>query len=257
MPKEKKVWIFDLDDTLMWNEYTYSLAFRRFEKFLREELWANRAPYIGRIARLAEDVSDQMRSAINPATGKIYGLAMERYPQSLVETYRHLCDEGWGVFDQEIAEKIFKIGLIFCDVENYQRAGLVPGAEWVLDFLNGKQDPMALVTRGDPRVQNKKIDALGIRSMFFKIEIVPQKTKKLFAKYSNEKQRRVWGASKVISVGNSYLSDIAPALEAGCSAIYIPAITWKGEEHDGEIRPGEKLRILKTIREIVDIYGEL
>lgn len=244
----EKVFLFDLDDTLMWNEYTYSLAFIEFYEFL-EAHWQKRLPYVGSIARLAEDLTHEMVNEINPATGKPFGFAMERFPTSLVRCYQRLCEMGYGTYTEGLASLIYEIGLTAFDPRNYQAAGLVPGAKGVLDFLKEKKDKLILVTKGDLRVQRPKIEALELSLWFPKIHIVESKPPELFAKF-----RKKFRGHPIFSVGNSFSSDIKTALEAGVKGIFIPYFTWKAESIDPGAYDPAMLFTLKEIGEITKYY---
>lgn len=249
MPKQdaKKAFIFDLDDTLMWNEYTYSLAFIEFYEYLRK-LWDNRIPYIGSVAKRGEEITHDMVIQINPDTGKPYGFTMERFPTSLVRTYKELCDKNFGVFDDAIASNVYKIGLKFCAQHNYVEQGLVNGAQDVLYFLKQQKCPLFLVTKGDSRVQQIKIDALKFKPWFVEIAIVDNKTPETFLEYV-----RRFSGHKIWSVGNSFYSDIQPAIQAGCGGIYIPCYTWKIEELPEDYDKATVITV-QTILELPNLY---
>ena len=244
----KNVFIFDLDDLLIWNEYTYSLAFQKFYSFLMK-LWKRRIPFIGTVATLSEEITAKMVKKINPQTGKPYGFAMERFPTSLVRCYQILCEQGFGEFRKDIADKIYELGMTTFDERNYQRHGLVPFAKYVLRFLKKKRDLLILVTKGDPRVQERKINALKLQSWFgSEIHIVESKTPNLFLNFRNR-----FPGQKIFSVGNSF-SDIKPALEAGIKGIYIPYESWKLEKEGSKDYDSSMVFTLKSIKEIVSLY---
>ncbi len=255
MRKKEKVFLFDLDDTLMWNEYTYSLAAIEFFEFLIR-IFNNRLPFIGGIAKRVEEISHQLVSEVNPKTGKSYGFSMNRFPETLVRCYKELCQNGWGEFNQIFAEDIQNIGLKAFDENLYEKTGLVPGALETLSFLR-KQDwvRLVLLTKGDAEVQTKKIRALNLKQMFLQLRIVDYKDTDLF------KTWKIWNpVSDIFSVGNSFSSDIKPALDAGISAIFIPCYTWKAESIDQEKLSRDtrnRLWVIKEIREIMDIYDQL
>lgn len=243
-----KVFIFDLDDTLMWNEYTYSLAFEKFYSFLMRA-WKRRIPYIGSVARLAEDLNALMVKEINPATGKEYGFSMDRFPSSLVRCYKALCETGYGVYDEKIAHCIYGIGMTAFDSKNYKKHGFAPWARYALNFLRKQNDVLILVTKGDPRVQQRKIDALCLERWFSEIHIVENKPPELFAEFRNR-----FSGTAVLSVGNSFSSDIKPALQAGVKGIFIPYYTWKAESIDREGYDQSSLIVLQSIKQIVPLY---
>lgn len=245
----KKVFIFDLDDTLMWNEYTYSIAFTKFYFFLMH-IWKKRLPYIGDVGAKAEEITYRMIKEINPDTNMPYGFAMERYPSSLVCCYEELCSDGFGIFQKDTAEKIYAIGLEAFDKKNYQKNGFVPGAKNALSFLKEKGEMLILMTKGDPRVQQLKIDALSLPLWFNEISIVDNKTPELFIRY---KER--FAGQPIWKIGNSFNSDMKPAVEGGIKGIFIPYSTWKNEKHcSDEARACKNIIIIPHIKEIIPLY---
>lgn len=251
----KKVFIFDLDDTLMWDHYTYYLTEIEFLKWL-VAVFNRRVPSVLHTSALQEKISRQLLTETNPDTGKTFGFSRNRFPESLARTYRVLCEEGWGNFFPHLAERAQQIGWGAVALENYRRQGLVPGAEKVLNFLQRQAElKLVLLTKGDPLIQNRKINALRLSRWFSEIRIVEEKNQELFAGCL-----RQYANGAVLSVGNSFSSDIGPALHAGCSAIFIPCATWGAESIEKrDLAPEEQKRLweIKKIEEIIDIYPQL
>ena len=133
---KRKLFIFDLDDTLIWSAYTYGLALIRFYEYLTK-LWGNRIPALGSIATFNEDIDAELGKKINPDTGQFYGFSMERFPTSLVKTYQHLCGMGFGTFDEKVTQQIYRIGLSTFAPKYYKE--LVESAEEVLNFIRDKE----------------------------------------------------------------------------------------------------------------------
>jgi putative hydrolase of the HAD superfamily len=87
---------------------------------------------------------------------------------------------------------------------------------------------LACFTKGDILDQGHKLDRSGLRPFFDYIDIVPDKTP---AAYSELFGMLGVGTEAILSVGNSFKSDIAPVLEMGGAGIYIPARdTWQLEK---------------------------
>ncbi|MBI2057802.1 MAG: HAD family hydrolase [Candidatus Yanofskybacteria bacterium] len=254
MSKKEKVFLFDLDDTLMWNEYTYSLATIEFLQFLIR-IFDRRLPFVGNICRRVEEISHQKVSQIDQKTGKFYGFSVNRFPDTLADCYKELCQNGWGKYEEEAADHVRRIGLKAFDPGLYQKDGYVKDSVLVLRFLREKNDVLILLTKGDPEVQALKVDGLGIKKWIPEVRIVSDKTKEIFQEY---KER--FSGQKIYSIGNSFSSDIKPALEAGISAIFIPCFTWKAESIDvDKMSQEQKKRFweVKEIKEVVNIYPEL
>lgn len=252
-PNKKKLFVFDLDDTVMWNSWNYGVALQKLYSFLLN-LWERRIPALGSVAAFSEEIDAQLGKEINPDTGKEYGFSMERFPTSFVNTYRHLCDMGFGKYDENIAQKVYEIGMSTFDKKNYED-GLVPGAEEVLDFLKGEGHHLALITKGDKRVQTPKIEALELDKWFRWTKIVDDKSSDVFSKMADLFGRRFWSSAYKYSIGNSFYSDIQPALEAGYTGIYIPCYTWKVEELPEDLDK-EKAIVIPQIKDILDLYEQ-
>lgn len=258
-----KLFIFDLDDTLMDNVHDYSKPILRACEIIIEAL-GNKAPHVSKIVAMEEEIDKRRIKEINPATGKPYFYSMERFPGSLVETYREICKKVGITPVPFIEERLYTVGLTAFDESRYA-ANINPSALQVLNFLwRLKLDVLALCTKGDGRVQNKKIVTLK-RNLSFRsgpfviVRIVDEKTPAVFKGIASDvikwrKDCAVW------SVGNSYDSDIAPALAAGFRGIYIPVETWetigKMDEINSRVDRSCCL-IFKNLDQIRERYEEL
>lgn len=105
----------------------------------------------------------------------------------------------------------------------------LPGVLHTLQYLrrNGNYR-MVLFTKGDILEQQQKLHRSGLRTYFDDVVIVADKHREEYSRLCGR-----YGVSprELIMVGNSFKSDIQPAIAAGCRAIYIPYyLTWKYEE---------------------------
>ncbi|OGC38650.1 hypothetical protein A2V54_02635 [candidate division WWE3 bacterium RBG_19FT_COMBO_53_11] len=246
--KQPRVFLWDLDDTLMWTSWAYSRAFSKFHDYLLE-LFDYRLIELRTLGTLSEQIDKDLIRAENPDTGKPYGYGMERFPTSLVKTYEWLCERGYGEYRELVARRIKMIGMEAFDPLGYKQQGLVKGARETLDYIREQGDVQILITKGEVLVQDYKIVALDLDRWFGEeIYIVDSKNKGTF-----EEHQRRFPVSRMYSVGNSYPSDVQPALEAGISAIYIPYYTWLGEGSDAEVDPARVLQ-LRKVDEIIGLY---
>jgi putative hydrolase of the HAD superfamily len=252
---ERKVFIFDLDDTLYWNVHDYCYPILKFEKFILDTL-GHKAPHIAVLLELEHQIDQRRVAEINPKTGKKFGYSMDRFPGTLVEVYRTICSRKNMPFDKKIADEIWQIGTKAFDVNRYKKNGLVKGAAEVLDFLKERGDRLILLTRGDEYVQRLKINSLGLSEWFSRTRLVPAKDKAIFEKIKSESSNK----RKIYSVDNSFRSDIRPALEADLLGIYIPCETWEFSEEPEQVLEDvcqKKLFIFQEIKEIKNRYEEL
>ena len=97
--------------------------------------------------------------------------------------------------------------------------------------------------------QKRKIEASGLREYFHHIEIMSDKK-------IDDYQRLIdtlgCPPEKLLMIGNSVKSDILPVLELGGYAAHVPYhVTWAYEQHEGEIRHPNFIR-LDSIKGILD-----
>ncbi len=243
-----RVFVFDLDDTLMWTEWIYNQAFLKLIMYLID-IWEKRIPSAGFLAQRLEHLTHEMVKEINPATGEPFGYSAERHPQTFVKFYKELCEEGWGEFSKLHAEAIKRIGYEIFSPANYIKAGLVPGAAEVFNYLKRKKDWLFLLTKGDKKVQEEKIAALGLDKVVLGYKIVSwNKTPDDFRFF-----KKSFKDCRCYSVGNSYFSDIKPALEAGFTGIFIPCYTWKAEPTPSPDEIDGQVIVVKKIKEIIEL----
>jgi putative hydrolase of the HAD superfamily len=239
-----KTFVFDYDDTLAANQHDYTGPQLEFFEWV-----------IGRLGYRAPDVQSlaNLEAEVDSAGVKTHGFTMERFPSSFQEVYTIVAKKFGITPTPEELEHVYSIGMKAYDVNRYRAKGLLEGVPETLDFLVRQQDELVLLTKGDPRVQNLKIDATGVRKWFGdRIHIVLKKDKAVVEHVvGNRDKARVW------HVGNSIRSDVTPALEAGIGMVYVPCETWAYErEHKGlPVHP--RLLRLDRVEELLGHYGRL
>ena len=120
----------------------------------------------------------------------------------------------------------------------------LPGVEETLKRLHDYK--LVLLTKGELQEQENKIKRSGLEHYFSHIEIVSNKDEGTFRRLG---VRLVIGAERMLSVGNGFKSDIAPALSAGYHAIHIPfRVVWELEQ--AEEFEHERLRRIERFEEI-------
>ena len=247
----KYVFVWDLDDTLIWTSWAYSRAFATFHKYM-EELFGGRLIELRTLGTISEEIDKNLIKTINPNTSKPYGYSMERFPASFVKTYEWLCEHGFGTYQEMIARRVSLIGNEAFDPLGYKKQGMVEGAQEVLDFIHDQSDMQILVTKGEKLVQDSKIVTLNLDTWFGKeIYVVDSKNKDTFAKICER-----FPDSVIFSVGNSFGSDIQPALDAGIMGIFIPYYSWIGEAPPPEIDIDRVFKI-DDIKDLISLYPEL
>ena len=105
---------------------------------------------------------------------------------------------------------------------------LLPGVRDVVDRLSRAFDLM-IITKGDLLDQKRKLSRSGLEPYFKWVEIVTDKTPKVYADLLALHRLE---PSEFVMVGNSLRSDVLPVLSLGSPAVYIPYhLTW-AHEHD-------------------------
>ncbi len=196
---------FDADDTLWHNETLYTVTQEKFARLLVDY----KDP-----ADIERELYDtEMRNL------RLFGYGIKGFTLSMIETAIELSDgkiRGYEI--QTIVE--FAKEMLQAPVQPLE------DVEKVLSHL-ADNFQLILITKGDLFDQETKIARSGLAPYFQGIEIVSEKTPrvyiKLLAKYDVEPHQ-------FLMVGNSLRSDILPVLEIGGQAVYIPyAITWAHE----------------------------
>src|SRR5207253_2745254 len=88
---------------------------------------------------------------------------------------------------------------------------------------------LALLTKGDPRLQRRRLDQSGLARLFDVVEIVDQKTPESIAAILDRLEVE---PDHAVSVGNSVRSDVLPSLAAGVRPVWIDAHVWEYERAD-------------------------
>lgn len=243
--KTQKTFLFDLDDTLIPNQHSYSYPLITAWEFIVEKV-GYRAPDLQNFVNFAQE--------LDHADVEKLGWKMERFPTAVREAFRQTC-ESFGIAPtSNDLEKAYAIGSTVFDESAYKKNGLLPGARTALEFLALAGDELILVTKGDSRVQNAKIAGTGLRQWFSnRVHITLNKTPQLLDDIIAGRDKSV-----VWHVGNSIRSDMLVAQQAGIGMIYVPCETWAYErQHNGVPTDYERLITIETIKDIPDIYAKL
>jgi putative hydrolase of the HAD superfamily len=227
---------FDADDTLWHNEILYAAAQDKLEELL--------AGYAD-----AETVAQRLYQT-EMSNLQYYGYGIKSFTLSMIQTAIELT-EG----KIEGTEVMQIIG--FAKEMLTSQTRLLDHAEETVREL-AKSHELMLITKGDLLDQQAKLSRSGLGDCFRHVEVVSQKTQrvyqKLLAKYEIEPQR-------FLMVGNSLKSDILPVLALGGQAVYVPYhTTWAHEVvdshpvgHDGyhELEHlGQLLQLIERLRSV-------
>jgi putative hydrolase of the HAD superfamily len=225
---------FDADDTLWHNEPFYKEA--------QDQL-----------VRLLDGYADEAL-----VTSKLYAIELENLPSygygiksftlSMVETAIQL--SGGEI----LASDVWKVvelgrGMMVAEVR------LLDHVHATIEELARRYDLM-IITKGDLRDQERKLEESSLSKYFRDVEIVRDKHEDVYTRLLEK--HRVQPQS-FLMVGNSLKSDILPVLQIGSSAVFIPYhITWEHEqiEHEDMSRI-ERCHELEHIGQLPDLLQKL
>jgi putative hydrolase of the HAD superfamily len=211
--------VFDGDDTLWKTQALYDAAKRSFAARMRS-LGIQRPDVI--------DLLDE----IDARRVEQLGFTVERFLGSMIEAYERLCRETGQLPSAEVvADLRRRIPELLAATEVYEDA---------VEALNrlAPHYRLALLTKGEERVQARRIAESGLAGYFDRTYIVPQKTEAEYRQVLHDfavAPRDAW------AIGNSARSDINPALRVGMRAVLIPRGRWRYEVED--LVPGDVVTV--------------
>lgn len=108
---------------------------------------------------------------------------------------------------------------------------------------------LAVFTKGELMDQENKLWRSGLQRYFDVVSIVSDKKPEAYRRLCKELEVQ---PDELLMVGNSFKSDVAPALKIGASAVHIPFhTTWAHEKVEEFEHP--KLRRIKRFEELLEI----
>lgn len=227
------LFVFDLDDTLMDNVHDYAEPILEMSRVIIKEL-GPAAPHVSALIALEQEIDKRRVKEVNPDTGKPFGYTMERFPGTMVETYRAVCAKSGITPEPRIESNLYRIGMLAFDKAQYKQ-NIKPNALHLLKTLHENRCEVVILTKGDPRVQNLKVEALKTQlkqssgdanaiTGYTIVEVV--KTAEEFNALRLLSRNR---HDAPYAIGNDYDKDIVPALAAHPSfrGIWIPVETWE------------------------------
>ena len=156
-----KLWVFDLDGTLITSGIDYARAVCRWELMFIDRM-EHRAPHYD---KFVPEFLNLLRES-EKELFKTMRAHRERFPTSMVAAYRGLCRSFEMDVDPEIERETWEIGVSALSEETYRNRGMMPGAEETLKFLQERGDLLYCVTAGDPVVQWMKWRGYNLRRFF-------------------------------------------------------------------------------------------
>lgn len=220
---------FDADDTL-WDCQSH------FENVERD--------YCRLLAEYGDSDDISSRLFRTEATNmELLGYGTKAFTLSLVENAVNISQ---GKVSAKTIGKIIELGKSLL----YLPATPLPGVRETLRAIRSlNRYRLALFTNGELLDQENKLQRSGLAPFFSHVEIVCDKTP---AHYRALCHHLNISPERLLMVGNSFRSDIAPALNIGAHAAYIPFhVTWQLELTDEFDHP--HLTRLKQFGDIMSI----
>ncbi len=224
---------FDGDDTLWHNERLFVAAQDRFKELLGSYL-----PVEGIDDRLYQT---EVRNLPH------FGYGIKGFALSMIETAVELTDGRVTGSDVHRIIALAK-GMMAAEVE------LLPHVAETVETL-AKRHELMLVTKGDLRDQEKKIERSGLARHFRAVEIVSDKSRESYAALL---RKHGTVPERFLMIGNSLRSDILPVLAMGGCAVHIPyELTWTHEVADPPPSGHPCYHALDDIRLLPDLVRRL
>ena len=216
--------LIDADDTLWENNIYFERAIAGFISYLDHH----------------QHGPAEVRQVLNRcehATIEAHGYGMASFEQSLVDCFTEVSDAPPS------AEQRSRIAAFAQSIADHA-IELLPGVAATLPLLAARHR-LILVTKGNAREQQRKLDRSGIHTHFTAVEIPPEKHpdayREIVTRYSLTHET-TW------MIGNSPRSDINPALAAGLHAVYMHHPNTWVLEHDSLAQPVPPQRLLQLER---------
>jgi putative hydrolase of the HAD superfamily len=223
-PPSPQTLLIDADDTLWENNIYFERAISSFISYLDH----HRHP------------PAEVRLVLNRcehATIAAHGYGMASFERSLLDCFAQLSEAP--ATDQQ-RQRIAS----FAQSISEQAIELLSGIAETLPVL-AQRHRLILVTKGNAREQQKKLDRSGIHMHFAAVEIPPEKHPDAYREIVT---RHALAPETTWMIGNSPRSDINPALAAGLHAVYVHhANTWV-LEHDNFAEPVPPQRLIQLDR---------
>ena len=226
--KDIKVIAFDADDTLWDCQSWFDDVERRCCELLRP--WAT-----------AREVSEGLFATEHqnlPLTG--YGT--KAFTLSLIENAVRI---SGGQLSGDIVRQLLEMGK---ELLQFPTTPLPEVQETLQQLADLRRYQLVVFTKGELMDQEGKLRRSGLEQYFSHMETVSNKTEK---EYRQLCENLDVAPEQTLMVGNSFRSDIAPALAAGAWALHIPYhVVWALEK--SEEYPHEKLRKITHFGEVID-----
>ena len=201
-----KVVAFDADDTLWDCQSQFVKVEEEYARLLSE--YASE-----------KEISDSLFS-VETANMPLLGYGCKAFMISLVENAIQI---SHGKVSAATIETIINLGRTLLELPSTP----LPEVVEVLSYLKEKGYRLVVFTKGELLDQENKLRRSGLLPFFCHVEIVSDKTPQRVAEMCRDLQI---SPDELLMVGNSFKSDIIPAIESGAYAAHIPyKVMWAHE----------------------------
>ena len=229
MKREFRVIAFDADDTLWDCQSWFDSVEERCAELLKP--WATR-----------KEVSEGL-FATEHRNLSLTGYGTKAFTLSLIENAIRLSN---GEISGDDVMRLIDMGK---ELLRFPTTPL-PGVQETLEALvQRRRYRLVVFTKGELMDQEDKLRRSGLEQYFCRLETVSNKT---VTEYRQLCENLDVAPEETLMVGNSFRSDIAPALQAGAWAAYIPYhVVWALEQ--SEEFPHERLYKMQQFRELLHL----
>jgi FMN phosphatase YigB (HAD superfamily) len=219
----------DLDDTLLHTQHHYTEARENFAEFVSQNFGVDKGT-----ARQKQ--SDYSRELLDE-----YGLKPVRFQLAMEEALIDLANGNHTPSDitkaREFGENAFK------SEEEYKSKGLADGSLELLNTAESLADQVWILTAGHPPLQNRKVDAVGLRSYVDAVRIVGMDGKESVLSSASDT------FETVAHIGNSSSSDVEAAENADVDCIHIPTANWRNTTDISYSSPSGSFEQVKSLQD--------
>lgn len=217
---------FDADDTLWHNETIFERVHERYRELLSRYHDA---------ATVDATLLETERRNVG-----LYGYGVKGFMLSAIETAIQLTE---GKISADEIQRLLGLGRDMLD----HPVEVFDGVPDTLAELSEKH-ALILITKGDLRDQERKVQKSGLGDRFRAVEIVSEKD---IPAYQAILRRHGIPAERFLMVGNSLKSDVLPVLGLGGAGAHIPYhLTWALERATAPSDAAGRFFQVASIREI-------
>lgn len=198
--------LFDLDDTLIYCNRYFFQAIDAFAE--RLVTWFNDP-------RVTLDGVKDKQTSIDTEMIAQTGFKSEHFPDSFLETYAYYCKQLGRTPCAHEKEWLWHTAMNVYDHETEP----YPYMEETLNQLQQQGHELHLYTGGEPKIQLRKIEDMGL-AKYFEQRIYVRQVKNIPA-LDELLNLQLFERSRTWMIGNSIRNDIVPALHAGIHAIHV------------------------------------